>query len=630
MGRYPLTPIIKPSNRDNRFAVCDIEAHKWINFKVIGFYDGMVFQEFRDLGKFFEYVAENYAEDFDVHPKRNQREVNIFAHFGGKYDFNFLLEWVALESDKDLWSVGDIIPRGSGMLNFVCNYKTKGKPPVQLTFWDSSALLPFSLAKLTQSFDVKHKKGHIDFEKWDGKVTKELLDYLKDDCRGLYEVLERFYNWPKIRFAGPAKTMAGQAMKVFQTYLETEIFPLSDSVDEFVRVGYFGGRTEIFKPYFEADKKTDLLAYDANSLYPSVMLDYDYPGACLGFTNRYYPDRMGFYDAEVEVPEGMYCPPLGTVWAVPTVQETKGGKTKTVKTPKFIFPTGRFTGRWSVAELEYAKTVGVKIISTGRGVTFRNGGPIFKDYIKDLYKMRMDAKEKGDGVTDVLTKLLMNSTYGRFGIQKDRELLVIDEGQSGIRTKDLKIGDTGLCLGTKGTELDTFAHVGIAAYVTSYARIRMHQFYMKAGKKLWYTDTDSLYTTKNFTDSSKLGALKYEGKYKKACFLLPKTYALEDGIISKITMKGFDRKKTKDFTVSDFVNALEGDMKLITAKQPAKFATFKTALRKGGFLRMIEETDRTLKTRYDKRRIVKDAKGNYDTIPLHIRDGEIVNDGNIN
>jgi hypothetical protein len=110
--------------------------------------------------------------------------------------------------------------------------------------------------------------------------------------------------------------------------------------------------------------------------------------------------------------------------------------------------------------------------------------------------------------------------------------------------------------------------------------------------------------------------------------MLPKTYAIEiedkkNEVIKKLVMKGFDKKKIAKFTIDDFMTAMEGDMRLLTAEQPEKFCTFRTAMRKGKFLAMMEPSSRSLKTKYDKRRIVK-INGEYDTVPLHIQDGKVV------
>lgn len=627
---FPLTPITSANEKPFPFSVLDIEAYKWIQFRVMGFYDGKVYKEFRKISEYFDYMADSYAPKgraVEV-TKKGDIKVRVFAHFGGKYDFNFLLKELALELDES-WTLGSMIPRGSGIL---CFDATRGN--LTLSFYDSSALLPFSLAKLTHDFNVPTKKGSFDFEKWDGKITQELLDYLKDDCRALFQVLEQFYNWPVIKKAGPAVTMASQAMKVFRTFLDQELMPPSNSVDSFVRRGYFGGRTEIFKPYFEQPKgKKPLMSFDVNSLYPAVMLENEYPGNFECFSYEYDGTKMGFFEAEVDVPKDMYVPPLGVVIPVPTVTETwKAGQKfeKQNTSNKFVFPTGRFSGVWSTIELEYAKSVGVKIVKTGRGVYFKNAGYLFKEYIDTFYNMRLDAIARGDGVTNVLCKLLMNSLYGRFGLNLDRELLELDIGQEGVvPDMEFKKGKKYVRLVRRPNRLNSFTNVAIPAWVTSHARIKMHKFYMECGRDLWYTDTDSLYTTKKFTDSKDLGFLKWEGNIKRAAFLLPKTYAVEvieekQKLLKKLVMKGFDRKKIGNFTIDDFVTALEGDLRILTAEQSEKFCTFRTAMRKGEFLALMEPSSRTLKTRYDKRRIIR-VGGEYDTIPLHIQDGEVVN-----
>ena len=81
------------------------------------------------------------------------------------------------------------------------------------------------------------------------------------------------------------------------------------------------------------------------------------------------------------------------------------------------------------------------------------------------------------------------------------------------------------------------SHVGIAAAVTSYARIEMMELKMlllKLDIKLYYTDTDSIFTDKkipNYLIGKDLGQLKDElngGIIKKAYFLGIKKYGYID------------------------------------------------------------------------------------------------------
>lgn len=614
-------------NAQKAFCVCDIEAHKWIKFKVIGFYDGSEFKEFRSLDHFFRFLVDDL------------KDKQIFAHFGGIYDFMFLLKYIILESDMNL-EVTSIIPRGSGILCFDVVYTNtyvnkKGievKESCKLRFNDSSGLLPFSLDKLSKSFDVKHKKGKFDFEKWDGKVTSELLAYLKDDCRALYEVLNKFYKWPLVARSGRATTMASQALRVYRTFLKDDIPLLPSKVDAFTRKAYFGGRTEIFKPYFESKDET-LKTYDVNSLYPSVMLKNDFPVAYDDRVFDYDKNKMGVWHVDVDVPE-MYVPPLGSIVKVPSSFEytLKDGskKTKNYESNKFVFPVGKFTGYWTTSELEYARSLGVKIRRVHQGITFKDGGPIFSRYIQKLYEMRLDAKAKGDTVTDIICKLLMNSLYGRFGMNPLKEGLSFDNTLSQEIYITLENELKKVPIFKHKNRLNTFFNVAIPCYVTSYSRIDMHKFLMATNERIWYTDTDSLFTPEEFNNSDELGELKLEYESSRACFLLPKTYAVEkQGVdlekVKKVAMKGFDNKLAQKFSLDDFQSALEGELGVLKLTNPSKMARFKTALRKKDFLVMMDQQDRQIKSTYDKRKIFKNSRGEYDSEPLFIRDGRVAN-----
>ena len=180
---------------------------------------------------------------------------------------------------NDKYHIGTIIPRGAGLLCFEVStfYLAKELPEDKkekdiigkdrfgkliirdrtITFRDSSAMLPFGLASLTENFGVEHKKKEIDYEKIT-KVDDELLEYLEYDCWGLYEVIERYFRWDMVRQAGPAFTVASQALRVFRTFIKKDIPSISPRIDEFVRESYFGGRTEIFKPFFEQHKDNEL------------------------------------------------------------------------------------------------------------------------------------------------------------------------------------------------------------------------------------------------------------------------------------------------------------------------------------------------------------------------------------
>jgi hypothetical protein len=577
--RIPLKKSVGTTKKPQPFAVFDIEAYNWTKFRLCGHYDGHEYQEFRSMYEFIEYCWER--------PERT-----IYAHFGGIYDFMFVLECVMKETD---YKIGPMIPRGSGLLALdVLRELPNGKID-KLSFRDSSALLPFSLKNLTESFGVKHIKKEFDFNTWDGGITKELSMYLKDDCRGLYECLKAFYEWPLVKKCGPAFTIASQAIKVFRLYLTHDIKSLDKKTDDFVRKSYFGGRTEVFKPEYNSKTKP-IYCYDVNSLYPTIMRENEFPTNFQYMSRLYDKTKMGFWECDVEVPEDMYLPPLPIY-------------TKVGLAEKLIFPTGKFSG----------------VYTTGKGAVFKNGGRVFKSYIDDLYKMRRDAQKKGDGVTDILTKLMMNGTYGRFGLNTLKEQLVFDDFSTGLTEhseisfeKDGKTRNYRLM--TKPVELEkSFTNVAIASWVTSLSRVYMHKLMLPVQEHLYYTDTDSLFSTKKMKTGTGLGGVKEEYSGKQAIFLLPKTYVVEDSEndFKKVAMKGFDRRKIARFTYTDFLTALEGDTRLLKVTHDEKFAKFKTAARKGSFTSLTAEQVRQIRSRYDKRTIVKKGKA-WDTVPLHL------------
>jgi hypothetical protein len=687
------------------FGVADIEAGNWIDFACIGFYHELL-DEYRYYESLHDFLVDvyDYAETYDVQ--------NIFCHNGGKYDFSFLIQ-EAVFSDE--FEVIDIIDRGSSFLSFkivniknfednLQGYKNKTRPKIfELSFWDSLALLPFSLRKLTDSFKVESPKGdidytfipeifkNIDYSKklflkdddyetlddgtkvcktienyevfYDGKrvyklpkkhkkslITyndltvyndskdksdikfhekiynkNDLKFYLKHDCKGLSQVLTKFYALPPIKKVGPALTIASQSIKVWRSYLKKPVSVLSKEARVIALDGFYGGRTEMFRPLFSNDydikknpigfpkstlkefakqKKQTLKAFDKNSLYPSCMV-YDMPISCIGSVNEGEELNlrvMGIYKCKVRVPESLLIPPLPYRHTCPVSKRSS-----------LIFPVGEFEGTWTSYELAYAVSIGCEIIESYGGILLENGGPIFKDYVEDMYHMRLQAKKDKNEPLQLTLKLLMNNTYGRLGMRRDRSTIEIDRGQPNVEEhSEVRCPKTGkvVRLMTKKVTLDNvFTNEAIPAWITSIARVAMHKdVIMKAGfENCFYMDTDSLYTTVDLPCSNQLGELDIEDEMNSGVFILPKTYVL-DGVLgkkytTKHRMKGFSARKIKHFTVEDFMKQLNGEQVLKIQNEP-KFATLKTALGKGFFLAMDNDPETNKKA--DVNRLRKD------------------------
>ena len=481
----------------------------------------------------------------------------------------------------------------------------------------------------------------------------DLLTYLHHDCKSLHQCIDAFFNAPLINQAVKKWTTASQAVEVFRLFLKIPLYSLPDddnfyfegNVDAFVRQSYFGGRTEIFKPIFDSElgHGESLSYYDVNSLYPFTMANNKFGNRFIGWLEGeedYKKYEMSIWHCKVRVPETMYIPPLPIK-----------------KDERLIFPTGIFKGYWCKPELEYAKSLGCEILEYYEGVAFTSAGYLFKEFIDTVYDMRLKAKEKKDNVTQMTMKLVMNSCYGRMGINKLRSKIVLDDGsKANIRIISEIDSNKGLIrfAETEERSRNMFSNPAIASFVTAYARIHLHKQLIEAGEKnVYYCDTDSVFTRSEMKTGKELGAMKLEYKCKSACFVLPKTYVNEDIIEEdgtekpiKLTMKGFDYKHIKNaFTFTDFVEYLTGDLGNISVTEKPKFCTFKSALKMGKFVTLKNEPtikkevdqwreDEHLKRTGKRKKYVKEeykisvkmlqgyynkrkiAKGGFDTYPI--------------
>ncbi len=558
-----------------KFGVYDVESRDWIHLLMNGVYDGRNYIHFKCMLDSLDYMFSTGIEHW-------------FAHFGGKFDIQFMLDAV-ISDNSDFYKVGDMIPRGSSLF---CVEILQTKSNKRIFLRDSSAILPFGLKKAAKAFNVPTQKGEIDFKKLT-KVTPQLIDYNEKDCRALYETIQAFYNSPLVKKSGPKFSLASQAFEIMRTYLKCEVFNFSDNLDAAIRPSYFGGRTEIFKPLHRGPEA--LYCYDVNSLYPFV-LQNDFPNQFLCETFKYDAKSFGFWRCRVRVPQ-MTIPPLG-------VKHEN----------KYIFPVGEFDGFWTTHELEYAKSLGVEILKVTYGWVFENGGPMFKDFVRDLYDIR--SKTEPGSAENIIAKLIMNSCYGRFGIKRQREQVIFDDFEQGnFPMQEFKTKLETIRLAKKPIHLPIFSHVGIASYVTAYARIHLHKLMSMHPEHIYYCDTDSLFTTKKFSTGSGLGALKLEYTAKSAVFLLPKTYHIEGSDFKKVVMKGFDRTKIEHFTREDFLTHLEGEIKTLKIMQDPKFATLRTAMKKGHLLFKTNASTREIKSVYNKRIVIR-AGSSFETKPI--------------
>ena len=492
---FSLTPL-KSNARSKaifHYGVYDIETRgvNDLTFVMIGFFDGVSYRCFRDLNAFFAHVMQ---------PKYH--EWRFFAHFGGRFDVHFLFDHLREQMPEAAF---EFYCTGSAVISF-----TVRANDLWWRFSDSYRLMPKSLMTLTHEFDVEHKK--LPFAPQD-----EI--YNKHDCLGLYEVLTDFYDIFQIT----SETIAAHAMRVYRTnYLHDPIPCVRPEIEAFIRPAYYGGRCEIYRY-----DKANVYKFDVNSLYPYAMTG-PLPTAYKCWSTRLpdSDDEVGFYEATVAYPD-IYVPCLPC------------------RLDKLYFPVGKWTGNFSSLDLRQAIIDGAAI-KIHRGVIFETD-TIMQDYVFGLHDMKQQAEAAGQPGKRYIAKILMNSLYGKTGQRREQRSYCLDPGTDRLYSNPdhPKIyplaGSQGIAYyDTVSRSRHILPH--IAATVTSRARLIQLQF-LRQPKKIWYTDTDSLFTTEKIESGDGLGQMKYEGRGEFQAWQL-KEYTFD----GEISLKGVPMTKLNEAT----------------------------------------------------------------------------------
>lgn len=601
----------KTVQRDHKIGVFDIETHKWIHPYAVGFFDGENYSEF---------LGGNCIKDFiNEVVRKKYRGYRIYAHNGGKFDFNFLME--VLKSKN--FNV-NMIFQGSRCLLLKLYTQVYRNDDGAIThsnviqFVDSISLLKFGLDALTKDFDVEHKKLNFMDKKGDERdyeylyrlyleKDKRFYDYLKNDVYGLYEVLMKFKKLIMENNGQMGMTIASTSLKTFQTgYLQKKICMTNRESNDEMKKGYYGGRTEIFRLFLPEDKYR---CYDVNSLYPYVMFNNDFPiskpKTIHNPTKTMIKELCGITECAIVTPKKMYLPVLPYKLNI-------GGHNK------LVFPLGKFNGHWDNLQLKKAMEIGYRVFPK-KMMVFETDY-IFKDYVKTFYKLKQNSKVNTPNY--VLAKLMLNSLYGKFAQSQDSEMVVkINNPKDLLNLEIVDVVDLDHNLFKVKTESKgNFFIPQISIHVTALAQLRLYKFMemlLDKGKIVSYCDTDSLFTDGFLPTSNKLGDMKNEYEFISGYFMLPKTYCIvkKDGTV-KVKAKGFMRDFQKQLNEKSFKKALfkkdYSDFKITSDIET--FNTMKTSFVRHKNFVSTDVRKKSIHAVYDKRKILKD----FNTDPLII------------
>jgi hypothetical protein len=541
-----LAPIEKPSPQERPFAVFDIEAAPQypgepLNtaFHAAGFFDGDSYKEFYSLADLFEHMMQPKYEGW-----------SIYAHNGSGYDFIFLLEEIVRQR-----------------LGFVA-HKTGGRFFITILgrdLLDSMVILRGSLDDAAKSLQVKTQKGKVPddfFERIKHYWASIGREYMRSDVLCLHECISVLRQACRTLGCNLKSTLASTALDLFQRrYLRRPIraLPWWHSIEEYARLAYVGGRTEIFKREMKRGA-----SWDINSSYPYAMLS-DVPTDFEAMGMGSHIPEQGIVYGKFHIPQDEHIPPLHL-------------RTE----DKLYFPTGTLEGWYTSAEARYClDRYGSSSVEISQFVSYKPE-PIFREYVTDLYARRAEAKHKGNAALAEACKYLMNTLYGKMGTNRVRQQIVCGPEWYHYPWNDPKAmakiqrhdgwkhlnKQSLLCYEysrehyiygiPKFIEHGPYILPAIAATITAAGRLALQRHLNASGQNAVYCDTDSVYRETSNPDScfvgetgSALGKLKLENIIRKGYFALPKCYDVEiekpDGTIEhKGAAKGLPRKNMQD------------------------------------------------------------------------------------
>lgn len=567
----------------------DIETKGLAGELVIGgVYDGIRYLEFRSFDEFIYYLKAFFQED------------TLYAHNGGKYDNRYLLEYLKGNDYK----LSNIFYINNGLI-FTVELGSK-----KFKFRDSFHLLPRSLSSISSSFGVEHKKKEFDIKGWikDGcHETDELREYLKDDCRALYESLEVFTKTFDIK---PKLTIASTAFNVVlsTTYKNIPLKKLlknfmTKDQEDFVRKSYKGGRVEVFQRFAE-----DVNSYDINSLYPYVMQNFNYP-----FGKLYEQDGENF---DIMMNKGK----LGIAECLIKSPDQNIPYLAFKYDDKLVFPTGEWKDTLTSLEIIEARKRGytIKII---KGLIWNKKGRVFRQYVDTYYTI----KSGSTGAKRECAKLFLNSPYGKFGQSRtNKAIKTIDEMiQKGRSINDASFDGGHLFSFDETSYQNRSINPVYATFVTAYARHVLYlgiETVLNLGGEIYYCDTDSLKTNielpQELVHSTDLGKWDFEGHYKESVFVSPKLYSmLGEETVKKA--KGVYKENIETLSFTDF-------KELITEGREITFESERVSGVMEHFKRKSTNKEKyisTLKTtkkicsKFSKRSLIDNSK----TKPLHLQ-----------
>lgn len=557
-----------------------------------------------EIGNVDNFKYGNSIDEFIRFCKDKKENYVLYFHnlkFDGEYIFNYLLnngyECIKTKKERRDNTFTTLISDTGQFYSIEIFFETQNKKHInKVTIYDSLKILNFSVEQIAKDFNLPIRKLELDYKanREIGHIlTEHEIDYIRNDVEIMARALEIMFNQnlTKMTIGSDALDNYKKMNKNFKKY-----FPiLPYEIDKDIRRSYKGGFTYLNDVYKEKET-ADGIVLDVNSLYPSVMKYEKLPfGEPLFFEGKYEYDLL--YPLYVQT---LSCTFNIKENKIPTIQIKNNLAfipNEYIKSSDGDVVTLTLTN----IDLElFFEHYDVDVIEYHGGWKFRSIKGLFSGYIDYWSSQKIQAKKDKNDALYRISKLMLNSLYGKFGLNPD------------VRGKFPYLNEDGIVkYGMYPKEIRESIYIPVASFITSYARrktITTSQSIKdyttnKYGIDYYiYSDTDSIHLLNidenelsSFVDIDdyKLGAWKLESKFKRGKYLRQKCY-IELGYDDRlnVTVAGLPKKLAPLVNFDNFnIGFTTENINDEKIKQTGKKLTFKHV--KGGVL--LVDTDFTIK-----------------------------------
>lgn len=354
-------------------------------------------------------------------------------------------------------------------------------------------------------------------------------------------------------------TSGSSALSVWR-YMTDDEYMTGPYDTPWLRQGYYGGRTEIFKPHaegpmlrndssliryldlkeagydFELAEKSEkawpgtekdlrrlekrgdvwiqrdptIKAFDINSMYPFCMLN-EYPEYLMD--DPQFAKGKGMAEVTISIPHDLHLAPL---------PHRTGND-------ELWYPVGVIRGTWTYDEIRTAEAMGGKILKVHKAMGCNVQVRPFNQFVETLYAKRKVSKDESERL---FLKVLMNALYGKVA---SRNMVTRTVSRYNLMEKKSKrIDEVKWITYHRGlldymTPQQPYVNVCWGSMITAYARLLLLKYMRQVPPdRLIYCDTDSVYCQDHEIDDSKeLGRMKLEKRIQIMDCVQPKAYRID-------------------------------------------------------------------------------------------------------